>query len=75
VDVVAPVPEQPGVAPTERLLTLTACHPMYSARERFIVYAEFTTWQPKSAGRPGSLAAVDPPSASAPGTPSTEPEG
>jgi len=56
VDVVAPVPEQPGVAPTERLLTLTACHPMYSARERYIVYAVFDTWQPKSDGPPASLA-------------------
>lgn len=56
VDVIAPVPEQPGVQPTERLLTLTTCHPMYSARERFIVYAVFDTWQPKSFGRPESLA-------------------
>jgi len=56
VDVVAPVPEQPGAVPTERLLTLTACHPMYSARERFIVYSVFESWQPKSAGEPASLA-------------------
>lgn len=55
-DVIAPVPEQPGVAPTERLLTLTACHPMYSARERFISYAVLEGWQPKSAGEPDSLA-------------------
>jgi sortase A len=57
VDVVAPVPEQPGVAPTERLMTLTACHPMYSARERYIVYAVMESWQPKSAGEPAALAA------------------
>ena len=56
-DVVAPVPEQPGVEPTERLLTLTACHPMYSARERFIVYAAMDSWQPKTAGEPSVLAA------------------
>ncbi len=58
VDVVAPVPEQPGAEPTERLLTLTACHPMYSARERYIVHAELDRWQPKSAGEPAELQEV-----------------
>jgi len=57
VDVVAPVPEQPDAVPTERLMTLTACHPMYSARERFIVHAVLESWQPKSAGEPAALAA------------------
>lgn len=57
VDVVAPVPEQPGVEPTERLMTLTACHPRYSARQRYIVYAVMESWQPKSAGEPAALAA------------------
>lgn len=66
VDVVEPVPEQPGTAPTERLLTLTACHPMYSARERFVVYAVLDSWQPRSAGPPSSLA---PPAAVASGAP------
>lgn len=55
VEVVAPVPGDPGALPTERLLTLTACHPMYSARERYIVHAELDRWQPKSAGRPAEL--------------------
>jgi sortase A len=58
VDVVAPVPEQPDAKPTERLLTLTACHPMYSARERYIVHAEFDRWQPKGAGDPAELQEV-----------------
>lgn len=57
VDVVAAVPEQPDAVPTERLLTLTACHPKYSARERYIVYAVMESWQPKSAGEPAALAA------------------
>lgn len=46
VEVVAPVPGQPGVAPTGRFLTLTACHPMFSARERYIVHAELAYWAP-----------------------------
>lgn len=57
VDVVAPVPEQPDAVPNERLMTLTACHPMYSARERFIVHAVMESWQPKSAGEPAALVA------------------
>ena len=38
------------------LMTLTACHPMYSARERYIVHAEFERWQPRDAGAPVELA-------------------
>ena len=58
VDVVAPVPEQPGVVPTERLMTLTACHPMFSARERYVVYAVLESWQPAADGPPSSLEAT-----------------
>ena len=45
-DVVASVPEQPDAVPTERLMTMTACHPMFSARQRYVVYAVLETWQP-----------------------------
>lgn len=54
-DVVAPVPGQPGVAPTQRLITLTTCHPMFSARQRFIVHAELDYWAPTSSGTPKEL--------------------
>lgn len=57
VDVVAPVPAQPGAEPTERLMTLTACHPMYSARERYVVHAALEDWQPRDSGAPQVLAA------------------
>ncbi len=54
-DVVAAVPEQPGLAPTRRLLTMTACHPEFSARERYVVIAELT----RTVAKPGgSLATV-----------------
>jgi sortase A len=56
VDVIAPVPGDPTAVPTERLLTLTTCHPMFSARERFIVHAVLDDWQPRSAGEPVELA-------------------
>ncbi len=56
VDVIAPVPEQVSAVPTERLLTMTSCHPMYSAQQRYIVYAVLESWQPATDGPPTSLA-------------------
>lgn len=50
VDVVAPVPEQPGAKPTKRLMTMTACHPMYSARLRYVVYSELKETIAKAPG-------------------------
>lgn len=45
-DVLFPVPRQFGVDPVEPLLTLTTCHPKYSARQRLILTAEFDTAYP-----------------------------
>ena len=59
VEVIAPVPGEPGQEPTEQMLTLTACHPMYSARERYIVHAEFAYWTDRDDGVPEALAAPD----------------
>jgi sortase A len=56
-EVVAPVPGQPGVAPTEEIITLTSCHPRYSARQRYIVHGQFESFRPASAGPPAVLAA------------------
>ncbi len=50
VDVVAPVPEQPKATPTERMMTMTACHPMFSARERYVVFSRLESRIPKTAG-------------------------
>ncbi len=55
VDVIAPVPDDPGAAPTERMITLTTCHPMFSARERFIVHGVLDYWAPTSDGIPAEL--------------------
>lgn len=38
VEVLAPVPNQPGQPARDRFLTLTTCNPKYSARERLIVF-------------------------------------
>ena len=56
VEVIAPVPGKPGVAPTERSITLTTCHPMFSARQRFIVHGVLDYWAPVSDGVPAEIA-------------------
>jgi len=55
VEVTHPVPGDPDAEPTQRLLTMTTCHPKYSARQRLIVSAELTASEPKSAGLPAAL--------------------
>lgn len=58
VEVIAPVPGEPGAEPTVAMMTLTTCHPMFSARERFVVHAELDTWQPVADGLPSALGEV-----------------
>lgn len=62
VEVIAPVPGLEPGAPlpelTERFITLTSCHPMFSARERFIVHGRLTSWMPVSQGTPAALASA-----------------
>ena len=58
VDVLAPVPTQPGAEPQERILTLTTCNPRFGSEERFISYAVLDSWQPASAGPPEEIAAL-----------------
>ena len=55
VEVTYPVPGEPGAEPTERLLTLTTCHPKYSARQRMIVSAVLEEDLPKAEGDPAAL--------------------
>jgi len=58
VGVLAPVPQAPGVAPTDRIITLTSCNPVYTASERIVVYGIFDTWFPRAAGAPSEIAAL-----------------
>lgn len=55
VGVIAPVAGSPGATPVRRTLTITACHPEYSARQRYVVHATMVSWQPRSAGEPAAL--------------------
>ena len=55
IEVTYPVPGEQGAVPTERLLTLTTCHPKYSARQRLIVSATLTEDRDKADGPPAEL--------------------
>lgn len=54
VEVIAPVPQHVGQQPTERLMTLTACHPEFSASHRYVVFAKMVRAIPRSEGLPAS---------------------
>ncbi|MFC3689225.1 class E sortase [Aquipuribacter hungaricus] len=55
VSVIAPVPGRPGETPTEAYLTMTSCHPMYSARQRYIVHAVLESTSARAEGPPAAL--------------------
>jgi sortase (surface protein transpeptidase) len=62
-EVIAPVPGEPDVVPPpgqeNRLITLTTCHPQFSARERLIVHGVLVAQYPKVPGqRPAELNAL-----------------
>ena len=60
VEVIAPVPQHPGVRPTQAWMTMTACHPKFSARERYVVFARLVKSIPRARGLPASFMAVPP---------------
>lgn len=60
VGVLEPVPQQPGVAANERMLTMTTCNPFYSTAERIIGYAPFEKFYPRAGGAPGEIAQTVP---------------
>lgn len=53
--VIAPNPQHPDNEPTERIMTLTTCHPRFGDTQRYIVHARYEHWQPLSAGAPQEL--------------------
>jgi sortase A len=52
VEVIAPVPGKPGAEPNGSWLTLTACHPKYSAAQRYVVFAKLVRTYPRAEGLP-----------------------
>ncbi|KFJ08417.1 class E sortase [Bifidobacterium tsurumiense] len=58
--VVAPNPEDPTVAATKRMITLTTCEPKYTApTHRWIVFGELQYWAKVSDGIPQELSTTD----------------
>jgi sortase A len=55
VEVIASVPQRPGVQPTEAWMTMTACHPKYSASQRYVVFARLVRVIPRENGLPASF--------------------
>lgn len=55
VEVIAPVPNQPGAEPDGHYITLTTCHPMFSAAERWVTHGELEYWAPHDAGIPAEI--------------------
>lgn len=55
VDVVAPVPGEPGAKPELAMLTITTCDPKWDNYHRLIVHAELQGSSPRSAGLPEAL--------------------
>jgi sortase A len=60
VRVIWPVPNEAEATPTKRIITLTTCHPMYSAKQRYIVWGEMSYWSLKEKGA-GPLEDLTPP--------------
>ena len=56
VGVILPVPSHPGLEATGRFITLTTCHPKFSARQRLVIHGlqAGPPW-PKSRGLPLAL--------------------
>lgn len=55
VEVTFAVPGDPTAKPDKRLLTLTTCHPKYSAKQRLIILAELTAASSREDGPPAVL--------------------
>lgn len=58
VDVIAPVPQHPGATPTEAWMTMTACHPKFSAQQRYVVFSKLVRIFTRTDGLPASFMAV-----------------
>lgn len=58
VSVLLPVPDQPDAEPTHATLTMTSCHPEFSARERYVVHATLDATYPHAKGVPADVLKV-----------------
>lgn len=59
-EVIAPVPDLPGQSPTEAMLTMTSCHPKYSAQQRYIIHARLAATVKRADWVPAQYLTVPP---------------
>jgi sortase A len=52
---IAPVPGEESAVPNGRYITLTTCHPRFSAARRYVVYGVLDYWAPAAAGYPSEV--------------------
>lgn len=58
IGVLDPVPQEAGLQPTDRMITLTSCNPFFSTAERIIAYGSFDKFYPRAGGAPAEIAAT-----------------
>jgi sortase A len=58
VAILDPVPDQPGLQPGDRVITLQSCNPFFSTAERIMAYGTFDTFYPIAGGPPAEIAAT-----------------
>jgi sortase A len=58
VAILEPVPDQPGLQPGDRVITLQSCNPFFSTAERIMAYGTFDTFYPIAGGPPAEIAAT-----------------
>ncbi len=54
-EVIAAVPNQPDAEADGRYITLTTCHPRFSAAQRWVVHGELLYWAPTGHGVPAEM--------------------
>lgn len=58
VGVLDAVPQLHGVAPTDRIMTMTSCNPEFYSAERIVAYSVLESWQPTAARAPLAIQAT-----------------
>lgn len=62
-EVIAPVPDEPGATPKDALLTMTSCHPKYSATQRYVTHGRLAETIARADWRLADWTTVDGPRA------------
>ena len=60
-EVIAPVPGEVGATPTKAVLTMTSCHPKFSAKQRWVVHADLVEQRTRAQGPPSADVSVPAP--------------